>query len=260
MLRRPISYLGRPVLGLLAGVLRAAELLVWPSSCRLCGRLLERPGERVVCAACLDTLEPRRTSYCVRCGRFFDGRAAPHLCRDCLASRPLYSRHRSGAPYQGNLRQVIILMKYEGFRVLGRDLAAFALRALGDQWPLWAGLDAIVPVPLHGKKLKRRGFNQAEIVARAIGRVKGIPVRRGVLVRVRNTPAQTSLEGRDRRRNLAGAFAVRRPGWVRGKTLLLVDDVYTTGSTIRECCRALRRAGAEEVRAMTLARTSGGRS
>ncbi len=257
MVNGPFRLLARSVGGFAGGVLRGLELLFWPSSCRLCGRLLDRPGERVVCRACLSGLEPRRSSHCLLCGRFFDGAGGPHLCRACLGARPLYSLHRSCGPYEGRLREVIILMKFRRFSVLGKDLAGLARRALGEEWAVWAGLDGLIPVPLHPERLRARGFNQAEIVARVIGREKGIPVRSKALVRARNTPAQTSLEALDRRRNLAGAFVVRRPAEVRGKTLLLVDDVYTTGSTIRECCRALRRAGAREVRALTLARTHG---
>lgn len=233
------------------------ELLFWPSTCRACGRLLDRPGERVVCLSCLATIEGRHSSYCSLCGRFFAGAAAPHVCRRCLEARPCFSLHRSCGPYEGRLRELIILMKFQGFSVLAEDLAALARGSLGDQWPLWNGLDGLVPVPLHPRRLRSRGFNQAEAVARAIGRAKGVPVLAKALARLRNTPAQTSLEALDRRRNLAGAFVVRRPAEVRGKVLLLVDDVYTTGSTIRECCRTLRRAGAAEVRAVTLARTPG---
>lgn len=234
---------------------RVAELLIFPSRCRICRTLLERRDERVVCRSCLDRLVPRRSSFCVCCGRFFDGAPAPHLCLDCLRSRPPYAIHRSCAAYEGALREFIILMKYHGFSVLGRDLAVFALEALGEDESLWWGLEAIIPVPLHRRKKKKRGFNQAEVVARELGRAKDVPLLTKALSRVRNTPAQTSLEGRARRRNLSGAFIVRRPGEVKGRTVLLVDDVYTTGSTVKECCRTLRRAGAKEVRVLTLART-----
>ncbi len=258
-MRGPFSLLGGSALDLLSKGLRGVELLFWPSSCRVCGRLLDRPGERVVCFSCLRKIEPRRASFCSLCGRFFDGASAPHVCRRCLEARPLYSLHRSCGPYEGNLRELIILMKFRGFSVLAKDLAGLARSCLGDQWRIWSGLEGLIPVPLHPRRLRSRGFNQAEALARDIGRAKGIPVRAKALARTRNTPAQTSLEALDRRRNLAGAFVVRRPAEVRGKTLLLVDDVYTTGSTIRECCRVLKRAGAREVRALTLARTRSNR-
>lgn len=240
---------------LLREAVRTAELLFVPSRCRICLGLLERPDERVLCRACRAKLKPCRSAYCLCCGRFFPGAAAPHLCRRCLEARPPYAVHRSCAPYEGVLREVIILMKYHGYSVLGRDLAALALDALGEDEALWAGVEAIIPVPLHADKRRKRGFNQAEVVAREIARVKRLPVLGRALVRTRNTPAQTSLEAEDRRRNVAGAMAVRRPGEIEGATVLLLDDVYTTGSTIRECCRALRKARVGEVRALTLARS-----
>jgi len=244
--------LGRRFLG---ETLKLAELLYFPSLCRVCGELLEKPGERVVCGSCLAGLTPSRFAYCVCCGDFFDGVAEPHLCLKCISSRPPYSLHRSCAVYEGTLRELILLLKYRGYRVLGRDLARFALEALGQDEDLWWGLDAIIPVPLHPKRKQERGFNQAEVIARELGRAKGLPVLSRTLRRVRNIPAQTSLEADARRRNVSGAFAVRRPAALKGLAVLLVDDVYTTGSTVKECCRTLRRAGVRSVRVLTLART-----
>jgi competence protein ComFC len=239
----------------LGEAVRLADLLVFPSRCRVCQELLDERGERVVCRDCLKNMRPCRESFCLCCGRFFFGEASPHLCLDCLTTRPLYTRHRSGAPYEGVLRELIVLMKYRGYRVLGKDLARFALEALGQEESLWRGLEAVIPVPLHPRKRKTRGFNQVEIIARELGRAKGLPLRGEVLRRVRNIPAQTSLDAAARKRNVAAAFAVRRPDVLRGQRVLLVDDVYTTGATIRECCRTLLRAGVREVRALTLART-----
>lgn len=235
--------------------LHLAELLIFPSRCRICRALLERRGERVVCRSCLDLLVPSRSSFCVCCGRFFAGAAAPHLCLDCLRTRPPFTLHRSCAAYEGTLREIIILMKYQGFSILARDLTAFALEAVGEDESLWAGVEAIVPVPLHRRKKKKRGFNQSELIARNLGRAKGLRVAAKALRRMRNIPAQSGLEAKARRRNVAGAFAVARPAEVKDRTVLLVDDVYTTGSTVKECCRMLRRAGTREVRVLTLART-----
>jgi len=110
-----------------------------------------------------------------------------------------------------------------------------------------------MPVPLFPGKQKKRGFNQASELAKELARKKGIPLLGGYLVKVKNTPAQTSLEASERRKNLKGAFAVIQERKIKGKTVLLVDDVYTTGSTIEECSSALIEAGALEVRALTIA-------
>lgn len=111
----------------------------------------------------------------------------------------------------------------------------------------------IIPVPLHKKRKKERGFNQAQSIAEELARLKSIEMEEGVLIKVKNVPPQTLLEIEEREKNISGAFRVVREEKIKGKTVLLVDDVYTTGSTVRECSLALRKAGAKEVRALTLA-------
>jgi len=118
---------------------------------------------------------------------------------------------------------------------------------------LWQKIDALVPVPLHPKRRRRRGFNQAQAIAEELEKTKGIKVAKGILVKVKNVPAQTSLEAEDREKNVIGAFRVAKEDQVKRKRLLLIDDVYTTGATIRECSRVLKKAGAKEVKAMTVA-------
>ncbi len=149
------------------------------------------------------------------------------------------------------------MFKYRDGRPLGRDLADFAWGALRGDEMLWGGLEGIIPVPLHRRRLWRRGFNQAAVLARCLAERSGVPLLEKHLLRRKDIPPQTSLASAQRLRNVAGAFAVRRPGDLDGRSLLLVDDVFTTGSTVGECCRVLRRAGADEVRALTLARAQG---
>jgi ComF family protein len=161
--------------------------------------------------------------------------------------------HRSCGPYFGSLKDIIILFKYRGYRVLGKALATFALQSLGREESLWWGVDSIIPVPLFPEKQKKRGFNQASVLAKALARQKDIELIEGQLVKVKKTPPQTSLQASDRRKNLRGAFEVVHDQGIRGKTVLLVDDVYTTGSTLLECSSALIKAGALEVRALTIA-------
>jgi competence protein ComFC len=237
------------------GGLKLIELVLFPSFCRRCGRLLERRGERVVCRDCWAEARPRRSaSRCPVCGLLLDGAGRPHPCRDCAAAPPAFSVHRSCGGYDGALKDIILIFKYRKFSVLGRGLAALAEEAVGGDAGLWTGADALVPVPLHPRRKRDRGFNQSRVFAAELGKRKGVPVLDGALVKVRNAPPQTSLEGRERAGNVRGAYAVRKSERVRGKVLVLVDDVYTTGSTIGECARTLLEAGAGEVRAVTIAR------
>ncbi|MEN6561647.1 MAG: ComF family protein [Acidobacteriota bacterium] len=236
-----------------AWLARLAELLFFPSFCRLCHEPLDRPGEKVVCAACLEKLGPRRGPVCPRCGRFLQDGPEDHLCARCLGQAPAFSRHRSCGAYGGTLKDVILLFKYRRCAPLSRPLARYAEVCLGSDGPLWLDAEALVPVPLHPARRRERGFNQARLLARDLAALRGIDVVAGALVKTRNVPAQAGLRAGDRERNVRGVYAVRRPDRVRGRTLVLIDDVTTTGATIRECARVLKEAGAKEVRAITLA-------
>jgi competence protein ComFC len=233
--------------------LKLAELIFFPSLCELCSNLLELPGEKIVCRSCLQGIKPHRTSYCLSCGKFFSGSSEPHYCRRCVEQRPAFSGHRSCGQYVGKLKDVIILYKYRGFSVLGSHLAEFIYKSLGKEESLWWETDAIIPVPLHSEKEKERGFNQSQILAKELAKRKQIPLIENQLIKVRRTLPQTSLEAKEREKNLKGVFEVRNREKIEGKIVLLVDDVFTTGSTLQECSLILRRAGALEVKALTVA-------
>lgn len=232
---------------------KLVELALFPSFCKICGSLLERPGERVLCEGCLRNILPGTASSCVCCGRFFDGEGGPHACAACLERKPSFDRHRSCGPYRGALKDALLLFKYRRFRSLGKALGRFVADALAEEVVLWEGVDVVVPVPLHARRRRERGFDQARVLAREIGRLRRLPVAAGVLRKVRNIPPQTSLERDERRANVRGAYEVARPDRIRGRVVLLVDDVFTTGSTMGECAAVLKRAGAREVRAVTVA-------
>ena len=151
------------------------------------------------------------------------------------------------------LKDIILLFKYRGYEILGRELAERAEEALCGEEGLWWEVDFLMPVPLHPKREKQRGFNQAGILARELGKRRGIEIIKGGLVKKRNVPPQTFLSGSERRENVSGAFHVVRAEKIKGKNLILVDDVFTTGATLTECCRVLKEAGSGEVRALTIA-------
>jgi ComF family protein len=190
--------------------------------------------------------------FCSRCRTPFlnpfpldeDGVCA--LCRSGV--RGFDAAYSFGA-YDGVLRELIHLFKYRRIRTLARPLADLLALA----FPLDRPLDVIVPMPLHWRRRWRRGFNQAALLAAELGRRRGLPVIRAVRRR-RHTASQAGLTHAARRRNVAGAFVVRREEAVRGKRVLLVDDVLTTGATASACARALKQAGARSVAVLTLAR------
>jgi ComF family protein len=219
-----------------------------------------------VCPDCLATIHPVGGKVCSICGERVlssyaecddDGLRRCPVCR--RLDRP-YDRAVAYGSYDGGLRELIHLLKYNGVRpaadVLGRMLAE-AVTALA---PAFEQRDVLVmPVPLFKGKRRQRGFNQAEQIARAALKASRLrePLRlvTDVLLRTRETHSQIGLTSHQRRENLRGAFAVARAQEVNGREVLLVDDVYTTGTTASECARVLRRAGASKVWVATVART-----
>lgn len=171
------------------------------------------------------------------------------VCRLCRSGLREFDAVYSFGLYEAELRKLIHLFKYEGVRPLKRPLGAWLAQAL----PLDLRFDAIVPMPLHWSRWLRRGFNQADLLARELSARSGFPVER-LVQRARSTARQAQLTRAGRRRNVARAFKVARPDRVRGKRLLLIDDVFTTGATLNACATALKRAGAAHVSGLTLAR------
>ncbi|MFW6132009.1 MAG: ComF family protein [Candidatus Aminicenantaceae bacterium] len=233
---------------------KLAELIFFPSFCQICSSLLESNQEKVVCQKCFNKLFSNSLpSYCLYCGRFFDSSIEPHLCSECLNNYPPYSLHRSCGIYEGNLRNVILLFKYRQYKILGKRLAHFAEYVLRDDEKLWWDTDIILPVPLHPKRERQRGFNQAQVIAKELSKRIEIEFLDGCLIKKKNNPPQTYLQAENRRKNVQGVFQVSGKEKLKGRTVLLVDDVFTTGSTIHEGSRVLLESGATEVKALTLA-------
>lgn len=232
---------------------KLAELLFFPSFCCICRALLEKSGEKVVCNRCLDKIRLNRAPFCLSCGRFFNAQGKPHLCAACIRSRPTFSYHRSFSLYQGVLKDTILLFKYKKYKVLGKLLARIVYQGLKKDDRLWWGIEVIIPVPLHPAREKTRGFNQSRVLARELGEIVNIDIIEGVLVKPINVPPQTTLTAKERRKNIKGAFKVSDKAKIKDKTILLVDDVFTTGATIQECSTVLINAGAKEVRGITVA-------
>jgi len=211
-------------------------------------------------------MRPIAGGLCAICGeRLFSpyavaAAAGEPRCGLCRRVEPLFARAVAYGSYESGLRELIHLLKFGGVRpaanVLGRMLAE-AIAAFEPEFHQ-EGV-ALVPVPLHRTRLRQRGFNQAELIARAAIRISPLRDRlhlcAGVLERTRETASQIGLTSHQRRENLRGAFAVAQPELVKGREVLVVDDVYTTGATVSECVRVLRRAGATKVWVATVART-----
>jgi ComF family protein len=193
---------------------------------------------------------------CARCDRPFVSSVATtyspgQRCYSCVEYPPSYTRAWTLYPYTPPLQDAIRLLKYQSKVSLVVPLADLMLTAL----PKLDTIDLIVPVPLHHDRLCRREFNQALLLADRIGRHLNISVSYTNLIRNTSTPPQTSLSRKNRLTNLRHAFAVRHPAQLMNKRILLIDDVFTTGTTVNECAKTLRRSGSADVFVITLART-----
>jgi len=254
---------GRPGLGALLSLTGRLKLLLGlaadlflPRRCHLCGAFLDpEAGQELICPNCLSRLVRPRRPACLVCGRPFDSPLGQdRVCESCFTEPPAYAAARYLAEYQTPLAEAIRSFKYAGRVELAASLGGL-LAGFEPQPPLPARFDLILPVPLHPRRLRRRGFNQAALLARRLDRLG--EVADGILVRQRHTEQQTGLNARQRRENVKAAFALVRPDRVRNKEILIVDDVLTTGATVEECARTLRRARAGAVYVLTLARVVG---
>ncbi|HUT75168.1 MAG TPA: ComF family protein [Armatimonadota bacterium] len=241
--------------------------LLFPPRCLACRRF----GPEPLCADCGAAVEYVAPPLCHRCGIPFDpqARGGP-LCASCRRGRLPYVMGRSVARYQGPLRQAVHRLKYDGKRVLAGVLGELMAAALldGGDGSAQDGVPAppripfdrlslIVPVPLHPVRARERGFNQAELLCGPLARRAGAPIAIHCLQRVKLNPPQVAVPAKLRRANVRGAFAVTDAAAVDGRTVLVFDDVWTTGATLVECARMLRRAGAAEVYLLSLCRATG---
>lgn len=233
---------------------------LYPPRCRACGGRIFGRDSDYFCAPCWERVQRVAHPLCALCGRPFpDASGDDHTCGPCLQRTPYFIGARAWACYpreeieEHPLRQVVQKFKY-GRRVsLGKPLGR--LLAYGCQEFLSAcPADLIVPVPLHPKRLRWRGFNQSVLLARQVSHIYNIKLDSFALRRLRETPPQTQLNEDERRRNMRGAFAIDPERPITGKTILLVDDVYTSGATVNECSRTLKKHGAKAVYVLTLAR------
>jgi len=176
-----------------------------------------------------------------------------HLCKDCLTGEPAFLRARSYGMYEGTLLEAIHLFKYSGNTAVGSMLGRMMARTAYDSFD-YSDFDVIMPIPLHRKKLRARGFNQSLVLARILAREKKIPLDWKTVKRSVDTPPQVGLGKSERFRNVRGAFAVGDASRLRDTRVLLVDDVYTTGNTVSACAELLMEKGAASVSVLTLAR------
>ncbi|GFO53269.1 amidophosphoribosyltransferase [Geomonas sp. Red276] len=227
--------------------------IIFPPLCHACRSFIPQAGDLLICPSCLEKTSFLVSPLCPVCGvPFATENGVDHFCGECLGRHPGY-RTRSSVLFDGPVRDLIHGLKYGNRVHLAHPLGILTATALAP-FREEAMPDLVIPVPLHRKRLRQRGFNQAQLLAKVLGKRWRVPVETGNLRRIRWTEPQTTLDAEARKRNVAGAFEVKKGERVEGKRVLLVDDVLTTGSTMKECAEALLEAGAADVVAVTVAR------
>jgi len=280
-----------PVLGFGGYIGRALTDAIFPRKCRACGaywphepqsssshvdydpdlragdhelyNIFHRVALPFLCSDCRTSFEPVRSPLCERCGVMFKSPVGEdHLCSECLRQPGAFRRARAAGVYSGALMELVHQLKYRACFVLLDPLGQLLQEAFRLHWRP-GEIDMVLPIPLHARRWRQRGFNQAQMLVDAWARAERrstrdgcrFPKARDIFVRSRPTAPQTGLGKPERRRNIRGAFKVVDRAAVKGRSILLVDDVYTTGATAVEAARELKENGAEAVDVLTIART-----
>lgn len=235
-------------------ILRELLDLLFPPLCHLCKTFIPACGMVHLCADCAGTIVPVSSPACTVCGvPFHVDEGIDHKCGNCIVNPKPFHSARGAVHFQGAARQLIHRLKY-GHKVhLARPLGLLTAESL-SRFAAENSADLIIPVPLHPRRLRQRGFNQAALLAHILGKKWQIPLSVNNFRRIRWTEPQICLSVEERIKNVRGAFEVKEPSLVKGKRILLCDDVYTTGSTVSECAKVLKQAGADEVFVVTVAR------
>lgn len=241
--------------GVISGIRRRCRDFAWimGKRCPVCGAVLEvLPRDLSLCPDCSRELQPRTGGFCGVCARIYALEdESTHLCYDCRNHSFSWQGMSFFSVYQGLLKELILRYKFSADLGLGNALGDLLLIAARRQ-PC-DDMDSIIPVPVHSGRLRQRGFNQSLELARILGRRINIQVETETLVKTRPTPPQSSMKRKLRLKSLKNVFAVKDDS-LKGKSVLLVDDIMTTGSTLEQCTRTLLLAGASEVRVVFLAR------
>ncbi len=226
--------------------------LLYPRRCIMCDTILMH-GESDICRSCKTEVQIIGDPYCMKCGKMLEQEEA-EWCRDCQLHPHVFERGRSLFLYEGRVKKSLYLFKYGGRKEYAKAYAALAKQWLGE-YIRKIQPQALVPVPLHRKRYRVRGYNQSEVFAKELGRRMGIPVASKLVQRVKNTLPQKELALQERQNNLKKAFKISEND-VKLDTIIIIDDIYTTGSTMDALSAALKESGVRSVYFLTI---SGGR-
>lgn len=231
--------------------------LILPTQCKICNQPLERFEEKFICSDCWTKVELYSSPQCYQCGKGLAD-SLKHIqqpiCRECKTEKRYFYQARPVGHYRGVLKESILLFKFGKKTALRKAMGNLLIDYLKTQIEMVKEIDLILPVPLHWWRKYQRGFNQSELLSVSISRYFQLRLLNNVLCRIKATIPQSALKRNKRLNNIKDAFVVKQPNKVADKTILLIDDVYTTGATVNECAKVLTKAGAKRVYVLTLSR------
>lgn len=228
------------------------DLILPQSQCCLCRQPGKFNTHKPWCSECQGNMEELKNSLhlCEKCGKYLE--KTDELCRECTFNPPPFDIARAVGPYQDSYRLAIKVFKFMGRKCLGVKMGHMMAERVKSE-PRFQPVDLVIPVPISRGNLQQRGFNQTEVLAEHMAHELHMKMDAHSLVRIKETPSQRELSREEREKNLLFAFAIKDKAKIYRKNILLVDDVYTTGSTSRECARVMLEAGAERVCVITWA-------
>lgn len=235
----------------IASIAKSFLNIVYPLHCASCKKPLDPENSSAVCCHCIGSVKRNPEPYCVHCGRSVE--IAGCACDSCVENKPVFSMAYSAYLYEGVLKELVHQFKYGGKLALGRDLSGLLSDFLYDHPEILEDVAAVTFVPIASDRLIKRGFNQSKILAKHISDSYGIPLV-DCIRKIKTTKNQNELARDERLENLKGAFSAGKGPGLSGLTILVVDDIMTTGATLNECAKALVKSGAAGVRCLTLAR------
>ncbi len=220
--------------------------ILFPEHCPICEKPSLDHKTTPICTDCWQTIRPYSGPKCQKCNKPHVS-DIPTICGDCLNDEPAFKFAKSFGIYEGVLKKAINLLKYHNVKRLSKPLTDIILQIKIPR------ADSLIPVPLYKKRLRHREFNQSALLAKNIAKSLGVKVLLNCLVKIKDTMPQVGLSSRDRIKNIKKTFEVTNKKLIEGENIILVDDVFTTGATVRECSKVLKRAGAEDIYVITLA-------
>jgi ComF family protein len=251
---RSLKKGSRKISNLLNSWMETLSLFLLPPTCPCCGKFLGE-GEQGICPNCLSEIHWIEPPFCLVCGSpFLSNAVESHPCGACISKRKYFTMARALGGYDGSLQEAIHRWKYEGKTYLSHSFGEWMAEGLYRYWDPNL-FDLLIPVPLHQHRLRERGFNQSLLLVRELNRRTGIPYQKRILQKKRPTIPQVNLSSAERQKGVRGAFSIMGREELEGKSILLVDDVYTTGATVNECSKVLLAGGAQRVDVLTLAHT-----